>query len=101
MIFVSGLLSTISLSLVGAKLKTDASDISSFSDLHLHYGWPFPFRCVGAVFTGVATITAISLECRIRAANTESEYDDRILVVSSSELADDCLSDDDEDGVVL
>ena len=97
----AGLLTAISLALVGVKIHSDAVKISSFSDVHLRFGWPFYFRCVAGLFTGLATIGTVSLECRIR-VNTQNDYDDRILVVTSSELVDDCISDDEEEeGVVL
>ena len=95
-----GLLSTLSVSMFGARIRHNPADITSYEDIHLYFGWPYIARVGSGLLTWAATVTAICNKCRSSTRTLQMEEDNIMIVSREGELCDD-LMDEVANGALL
>jgi hypothetical protein len=94
------MLSTLSVSLFGAKVHHNTSEITTYDDLHLYFGWPYIARAGAGIFAWAATVAAICNQCR-STTRTLQAADDSIMVISTERDFGDDSMDEAENGALL
>ena len=97
-----GVLSTLSICLFGANIGVKPSEITTYDDVIMYFGWPYVARLVAGLMTWAATGVAIWCHYRSITAGSRQASGENIVVISSERDldADDC-EDEAENSVLL
>ena len=98
--YVPGLLSTLSVSMFGVKIRHNPAEITSYADIHLYFGWPYIARVGSGLLFWAATVAAICNQCRWSTRTLQMAEDSIMIVSTEGEVYDNSM-DEAENGVLL
>ena len=98
--YVPGLLSTLSVSMFGAKIRHNPAEITSYEDIHLYFGWPYIARVGSGLLIWAATVATICNQCRSSTRTLHMAEDNIMIVSTEGEFYDDSM-DEADNGVLL